>query len=381
MRKTEGVNDWAGESRERRKPVVFWRIFHAILWTSLDMYTENAQTAGHHRFLQQPQGWATTGTLPPPCQHCVHREQPYGHHGGPGYQPASARQPDHPSLDCRRDVQAPRVKNVGGRGFLVDRVERSGHRSPQRRPVFAAPGPCTHSDDLSQVCPWELNPAQWSYALEPGVRHYPSVREQCGCVVQADARAHPFNAGIPHPLPHLQVKGQGYRHRRTVRYVCVEEEEEEGCGCNSGELSFGATQSPIWVMYTCRMATVDRGLWFFEGGEERDSHQDRSRLKGGSEEGCTMDAVALTKASSPLKSHKNTWTKANRGGPASLPQASAVQSPRKSTTTSRPPAPGFGGGEGRRWGRIRWGIRSDKWWQIWRMCWGVWSKFTWRWER
>ncbi|XP_062261178.1 uncharacterized protein LOC133968935 [Platichthys flesus] len=242
------------------------------------MYTENAQSAGHHRFLQHK------GTPAPcPCQHCVHREQPYGHHGGPGYRPASARQPDHPSLDCRREVQAPRVNNVGGRGFLVDRVELSGHRSPQRRPVFAAPGPCSQSDDFSQVCPWELNPAQWSYALESGVRHYPSVREQCGCVVQGDTRAHTFKAGTPHPLPHLQVKGQGYRHRRSVRYMCVEE-GEEGCERTQENHHVETHCSPPGHLPVPNGHCGPRPV-LFEGGQERDSHQDWGKQRGGSEEG------------------------------------------------------------------------------------------------
>lgn len=243
------------------------------------MYTEGAQTTGHHRFLQQ-----INTSNPSPCQHCVHHEKPYGHHGGPGYPPASARQTDHPSLDCGRDIQAPRVKDVGGKAFAADRVERSGHRSPQRRPVFAGPGPYCQSDDLSQVCPWELNPAQRSYPPEPGVRHYPSVREQCDCVVRSDTRAHPFNAGIPHPLPHLQVKGQGYRHRRTVRYISVDE-EEEGCGCTSENYHLEPHNHHLGRLHMpnghCGLKPV-----LFEGGEERDIHQDRSRLKGGSEEDC-----------------------------------------------------------------------------------------------
>ena len=239
------------------------------------MYTEGAQTTGHHRFLQHTNTSISTST-PCSCQHCVHYEkQTYGHHSGSGFKPASARQKDHPSLDCRGDIQAPRVKDVGGRAFVVDRVERSGHRSPQRRPVFAGPGPYSQSDDLSQVCPWELNPAQWSYPPEPGVRHYPSVREQCGCVV-------PFNAGIPHPLPHLQVKGQGYKHRRTVRYVCVDEEEES---CTSENYHLESHDPHLGRSHMSNGHSGQRPV-FFEGGEERDIHQDRGRLKGGSEEGC-----------------------------------------------------------------------------------------------
>ncbi|KAG7465488.1 hypothetical protein JOB18_007694 [Solea senegalensis] len=236
------------------------------------MYTESAQTAGHHRFFQHK-------SAPTPCQHCVHYEQPHSHHGGGlGYQPASARQTDHPSLDCWRDIQAPQVKNVGGRAFLVDKVERSGHRSPQRRPVFVQPGPYSHSDDLSQVCPWDFNPAQWSYALESGVRHCPSVREQCGCVVHGDTRAHTFKLGTPHPLPHLQFKGQGYRHRRTVRYVSVDEEEEV-CECSHHVELHGPHLTHLPNGH-CGPRPV-----LFEGGEERDSHQDWSKQKGGSEEG------------------------------------------------------------------------------------------------
>ncbi|AWP03801.1 Hypothetical protein SMAX5B_006154 [Scophthalmus maximus] len=242
------------------------------------MYTESAQTTGHHRFLQHKDTPA-----PCPCQHCVHHEQPYGHHGGPGYQPASARQTDHPSLDGRRDIQAPRVKNAGGRAFLVDGVERSGHRSPQRRPVFAGPGPYSHSDDWGQVCPWELNPAQWSYALESGVRHYPSVREQCGCVAPGDTRAHALKAGTPHPLPHLQVKGQGYRLRRTVRYVSVDE-EEEGCECPLENYQVEPHGPHVGHLPVPNGHCGPRPV-LFEGGEERDSHQDWGKQKGGSEEG------------------------------------------------------------------------------------------------
>lgn len=239
------------------------------------MYTEGAQTTGHHRLLHHSNTSAACS-----CQNCVHYEQPYGRNGGPGYQPASARQPDHPSLDCRRDTQAPQVKDVGGRVFVVDRVERSGHRSPQRRPVFTGLGHYSQTDDLSQVCSWELNPAQWSCPLESGVRHYPSVREQCGCVVLGDTRAHPFNALIPHPLPHLQVKGQGYRHRRTVRYVTVDEEEEE-CGCPSESyLKLHSAHLPVRNGHCGPRPLVS------EGGEKRDNHQDWGRQRGGSEEDC-----------------------------------------------------------------------------------------------
>ncbi|XP_039998820.1 uncharacterized protein LOC120798544 [Xiphias gladius] len=242
------------------------------------MYTEGAQATGHHRFLQHK----NTPT-PCPCQHCVHYEQPYGHHGGVGYQPASARQMDHPSLDFRRDIQAPRVKDVGGRAFLVDRVERSGHRSPQRRPVFEGPGPYSQSDDLSQVCPWELNPAQWSYPLEPGSRHYPSVREHCGCVVHSDTGAHPFKAGTTHPLPQLQVKGQGYRHRRTVRYISMDE-EEEGCEYTSENYHEEPHGPHLGHLPTPNGHCGPKSV-LFEGREERDSHQERGRQQGGSEEG------------------------------------------------------------------------------------------------
>ncbi|XP_017266268.1 uncharacterized protein si:ch211-178n15.1 [Kryptolebias marmoratus] len=237
------------------------------------MYTEGSQTTGHHRFLQH--------THPPcPCQHCIYHEQPYEYHRGSGFHPASARQTDHSSSDCRRDTHAPRGKDIGGRAFLVDRVERSGHLSPQRRPVCAGPGLYSHLDDFNQVCPWELNPAQWSDPEEPGVRHYSSVREQCGCVVHGD-RTHPFHPGIPHPLPHLQVKGQGYRRRRTVRYISVD--EEEGCGCTSDSYHLEPHNNPGNFHMTNGHSGPRRV--FFEGGEERDNYQDQGRLKGGSEDG------------------------------------------------------------------------------------------------
>ncbi|XP_041849608.1 uncharacterized protein LOC121645265 [Melanotaenia boesemani] len=241
------------------------------------MYTEGSQTIGHHRFLQH-----SNTSNPCSCQHCIYYDQSSGYHHGSGYQPASVRQKDHSSLDCRRDFQAPWAKDVGGRTFLVDRAERSGHHSPHRRPVFAGPGSYCQSNDLSQVCPWELNPAQWNYPPEPGVRHYSSVREQCGCVVHSETRAHPFHSGIPHPLPHLQVKGQAYTRRRTVRYISVD--EEEGCGCTFENYNL-EPHSPQLGNLSKRNGHCGPRAVFFEGGEERDSHQDRVRLKGGSEEG------------------------------------------------------------------------------------------------
>lgn len=245
-----------------------------LLWT---MYTEGAQTTGHGRFLQHNNAHTAR-----PCQRCVHHEQPHSRHGGLGYRPASARQTDHPSLDCRRDIQAPRGENVGGRVFIVDRDERGGRRSPQRKPVFTGPDPYSQADDPSQACPWELNPAQWNDPPEPGVRHYPSVRKQCGCVVRGDTRAHPINSGIPHQLPHLQVKGQGYK--RTVRYVSVDKAEEGSEYTAENCRSEPHTAQPDHLLMPNGHCGPRPGL--FEGGEERDIHQDWGRLKGGSEEGC-----------------------------------------------------------------------------------------------
>lgn len=211
----------------------------------------------------------------------------------------------------------------------MDRVERSGHRSPQRRPVFAGLGPYSQSDDLSQVCPWELNPAQWSYPLEPGERHYPPVREQCGCVVRNNTRAHPINAGIPHPLPHLQVKGQGYRHRRTVRYVSVEE-EDESCGCTSENYhqeSYNPHQGHLYVPNGhCGPRPV-----FFEGGEERDSHQERGRLKGGSEEGCNGRGGSH-KGFFPTEVPQKHLNQSSQKGPCIPPSGITSPEPSKATT-------------------------------------------------
>ncbi|XP_054452463.1 uncharacterized protein LOC129089123 [Anoplopoma fimbria] len=289
------------------------------------MYTEGSHTTGRHRFHQH-----INTNAPCSCHHCVHYEQPaYVRHGGPGYQPASARQTDHPSLDCGRDTMAPRVKDVGGRAFPADRAERSGHRSPQRRPVFAGPGPRSQSDDLSQVCPWESNPAQWSCPPEPGVRHYPSVREQCGCVVRGVTRAHPFNAGIPHPLPHLQVRGQGYRHRRTVRYVSVEEEERD-FGCNS-ESYHSEPQNPHLGHLHMPNGHCGPRPVFFEGGEERDSHQDRGRLKGGSEEGCNGGGGSH-KGFFPTEVPQKHLNQRRQKGPCVPPFGITSLEPSKSTT-------------------------------------------------
>ncbi|KAL6104022.1 uncharacterized protein ACO6RY_13841 [Pungitius sinensis] len=234
------------------------------------MYTEGSQTTGHHRFIQH-----INSAAPGSCRHCVHHEQPaHGHRGETGHQPAPARRTDR-----GRDTQAPRVKDAAS---VAARGGRSGHRSPQRRPVFAGPDPRSQSDGVRQAGPWDLDPAQWSCPPEPGVRHCPPVREQCGCVARGDTRAHPFHAGIPHPLPHLQVRGQGCRRRRTVSYVTVEEED---CGCNSGGYHSEPHDPHLGQIHAANGHCGPRA-GFFEGGEETDSHQDRGRLKGGSGEGC-----------------------------------------------------------------------------------------------
>ncbi|XP_032421835.1 uncharacterized protein LOC116721912 [Xiphophorus hellerii] len=128
--------------------------------------------------------------------------------------------------------------------------------------------------------PWELKPAQWGDPTEPGVRHYSFVREQCGCVAGGD-RARPFHSGIPHPLPHLQVKGQGYRRRRTVKYISVD--EEEGCACapNGYHLELRHPQSGHSHLTNghCGPRRV-----VFKGEEERDCYLDQGRPKGGSED-------------------------------------------------------------------------------------------------
>uniref|UniRef100_A0A1A8KMB2 Protein Largen n=1 Tax=Nothobranchius kuhntae TaxID=321403 RepID=A0A1A8KMB2_NOTKU len=238
------------------------------------MYTEGSQTTGHHRFLHNTH-------TPCSCQPCIYHEQPNKYQRGSGYHPASARQTDHSSADCWRDIQVPRVKDAGGRAFLVDRVERSGHLRPQRRPVFAGLGLHSHSDDLNQVCPWELNPAQWSDPTEPGVRCYSCVKEQCGCVMHGN-RTHPVHSGIPHPLPHLQVKGQGYRREKTVRYISVD--DEEGCRCtlDSYHLEPHINSPPGYFPMT-NGHCGPRGV-VFEEEEEGDDYQDQGKLKGGSED-------------------------------------------------------------------------------------------------
>lgn len=235
------------------------------------MYMEGAQIAGHHRFLQR----INTSTSCP-CPHCVqHEQRAYSHYSVP-------RQTVHPSLDCRRDVRAPRFKDVGGHAFAVDRIERSSHHSPQRRPVFVGLGLNSQTDELCQVCPWEFNPALCNYPPESGDRHYLPVREHCGCTVPNDTRTHHINTGIPHPLPHLQVGSQGYRHRRTVRYVSV---EEESCGCSSKNYHLEPYNPHLGHLYIPNGHCEPKAV-IFEGGDQRDSHQEQGWLRDVSEECC-----------------------------------------------------------------------------------------------
>lgn len=216
------------------------------------MYTDGSQTLGHHRFLQRAH---------PPCpsQHRISCEQLYGCHSA-GRPPASA-----PRLDCRRDVRAPQVRD-------------GGQRSPQRRPVFAGPGPWSHPDDWSQTCAWELNPALWSCPAQPTRRHCSSVSQHCGCVSSYNGGP-ALHSGIPHPLPHLQVKGHGHRRRRTIRYLALD--EEEGCGCSSGSYQVDPVPSNMANGH-CGPEAV-----FFQGGAHRDNHQEPERLYVSLKEGCS----------------------------------------------------------------------------------------------
>lgn len=193
--------------------------------------------------------------------------------------------------------------------------------------MFAGPGPYSQSDDLSQVCSWELNPAQWSCSLEPGLRHYPSVREQCGCVVRSNVGTHTLNSGIPHPLPHLQVRGQGYRHRRTVRYVSVDE-QEEGYGNTSGNYHSEPSSSPCVGRLHMPNGHCGPRSVFFERGEERDNHQDWGGLKGGSEEGCNGGSH---KGFFPTEVPQKHLNQSRQKGPRVAPSVIAYPEPSKPT--------------------------------------------------
>ncbi|XP_038147890.1 uncharacterized protein si:ch211-178n15.1 [Cyprinodon tularosa] len=263
------------------------------------MYTEDSETTGHHQFFN----YNNSSSLCP-CRHCIYYDQLHGYQ-----QKAWARKKDHSFLGRWREPQAPWVKDVGGSTFLVDRVERSGNFSPQRRPVFAGPGPCSQSDDLSQASPWEMNPAQWGDPAEPRVRQYSFVKEQCGCVADSE-RARPFHSGIPHPLPHLQVKGQGYSLRRAVRYITVDEEESFGCAPNGYHLDLHHPQ-PVHSHMTNGHCGPRRVV--FEGEEERDGYLDQGRPKGGSED-YFNDCSESDKGFFPTEVPQKHWTQRRHKG-------------------------------------------------------------------
>lgn len=230
---------------------------------------DGAQIAGHHQLLQR----INTSTS---CPHCVqHEQRAHGHHGVP-------RRTVHPALDCGRDAWAPRFKDAGRQAFAVDRLERSSHHSPQRRPVFVGLGLSNQTGNLCHVCRWEFNPELCNFPPESGERHYLPVHQHCGCVVRNDIRTHHGNAGIPHPLPHLQVRSQGYRHRRTVRYLSV---EEESCGCSPKNYHLEPYNPHLGHLYIpnghCEPKTV-----VFEGGDASARHQEQAWLRGASEECC-----------------------------------------------------------------------------------------------
>lgn len=140
--------------------------------------------------------------------------------------------------------------------------------------MFAGLGLHSHTGGLCHVCRWEFNPAPCHFPREGGERRYPPVREHCGCVAPHDARTHHGNTGIPHPLPHLQVRSQGSRHRRTVRYLSV---DEQGCGCST-QNHLGSYHPRLGHLCApnghCEAKAV-----IFEGGDEGDSHQGRGSPK------------------------------------------------------------------------------------------------------
>jgi len=105
--------------------------------------------------------------------------------------------------------------------------------------VFVTPGPWSpgHWD------PWGLHLALWTHpgASEPRARHYPSVREQCGCVSPGPGGARPFDNTPLHtfngrppppapPPPPPQLRDRGGGHRRAAGHVVEGGVEEEGDG-------------------------------------------------------------------------------------------------------------------------------------------------------
>ncbi|XP_059914535.1 basic proline-rich protein-like [Gadus macrocephalus] len=158
------------------------------------------------------------------CHGCARRPDPPDprRHLGTGAGPRPPR--DHPATPDGRRL-AP-----GG-----DRAE--SHRSPQRRPVFAASGPYPDLPGYlspGRRDPWDPRPAQWTHPgapERPGARHYASVREQCGCVSRGGGGggggggrpfngtpSHTFNGRPPPPLPPPpppEFRGQGDGPRRT----------------------------------------------------------------------------------------------------------------------------------------------------------------------
>ncbi|XP_020784814.2 uncharacterized protein LOC110164133 [Boleophthalmus pectinirostris] len=227
------------------------------------MYT--AEVTGHYRFVQN-------GLFPPPCacQRCVHFEY-LGHNhggGGGGGGAQTSRQGDHPALDrTRLDLWA---KDPTRTSLGSSRLERSCHRSPQRRPVFVGTVPCNRA---GPVCSYEIPPAHCNC----NARHCPPLREQCRCM-HSNSRVYTF--GVPHQLPHLQVKDQGYKLCKTVRYASIEDEDYV-----SDRSSFEPQHSP--QMGYIPNGHCGIGAFGVEGVEERDTHQDWDRTQPErSEQGC-----------------------------------------------------------------------------------------------
>lgn len=210
--------------------------------------------------------------------------------GGPDYpRPPQTPAPARPPLDPERDAHPSYPSQALGTDFGPGREGGGGHRNPRRRPVFAGPGPHARPEDFGPGCPWDSNPAQWSYpaAQQLAHRQYPPAQggSYSGCVARGEAGTRSLHA---RRAPQTPVSPPQFKGQMRPRHVNDWREPDHCWGCGDAEHPPSDSRVPELRHLPSGVANGRRGPHhvFAQGGEGRDRHLDWDPRRGGSEGSC-----------------------------------------------------------------------------------------------